>query len=244
MPKVTQEYIDNKKKRIVDAALAVCKTKTLSSLTMQDIITQSGLSQGGIYHFYRNIDEILTDLLDLVRAMPDADDRVEALLQGCQGKMESARNDPDKARSRQKRRALVRGTGDALFALMADCMREYLFPYFKIEFEYNVLINNYPERAKRIYAAVKHPNIYTRANGLLLAILQREIADGCLDPLVSMEEYFAFNTAVYDGILKQALARNCYERNVMDNASYSYDFDARFRTMAITSHHLLGLDGD
>ena len=63
MPKVTEEYIQNKKKMIVDAAYQLCLEKTVSTVTMQDIINKTGLSQGGIYRFYRDIDEIFRDML-------------------------------------------------------------------------------------------------------------------------------------------------------------------------------------
>ena len=62
MPKVTEEYIINKKKKIVSAAYELCIKKTVSTVTMQDIINETGLSQGGIYRFYKDIDEILGDM--------------------------------------------------------------------------------------------------------------------------------------------------------------------------------------
>ena len=63
MPKVTQEYIENKKRMIVEATYELCREKTVSTVTMQDIINRTGLSQGGIYRFYKDIDEILGDML-------------------------------------------------------------------------------------------------------------------------------------------------------------------------------------
>ena len=58
MPKVTQEYIDNKKKFIVDAAYQVCLRKPVEMVTMMDVIEETGLSQGGIYRFYKDLDDI------------------------------------------------------------------------------------------------------------------------------------------------------------------------------------------
>ena len=55
MPKVTEEYIKNKKKMIVRAAYDLCIQKTVSTVTMQDIIDATGFSQGGIYRFYKDI---------------------------------------------------------------------------------------------------------------------------------------------------------------------------------------------
>ena len=65
MPKVTEEYIQNKKQKIIDSAYGLCLQKTLSTVTMQDIIDATGFSQGGIYRFYKDIDEIFLPLLAL-----------------------------------------------------------------------------------------------------------------------------------------------------------------------------------
>ena len=54
MPKVTEEYIIKKKKMITDTAYELCLEKTVSTVTMQDIINRTGLSQGGIYRFYHD----------------------------------------------------------------------------------------------------------------------------------------------------------------------------------------------
>lgn len=63
MPKVTEEYIQNKKKKIIDAAYALCLKQTVSTVTMQDIINETGLSQGGIYRFFKDIDEIFSNMI-------------------------------------------------------------------------------------------------------------------------------------------------------------------------------------
>ena len=44
-----QEYLDAKRKEIIDAAYRVSLCKTMCTITMQDVINESGLSQGGIY---------------------------------------------------------------------------------------------------------------------------------------------------------------------------------------------------
>lgn len=67
MPKVTEKYIADKKKRITDAAYELCLQKTVSTVTMQDIIDRVGLSQGGIYRFYKDIDEIFADMIRQMR---------------------------------------------------------------------------------------------------------------------------------------------------------------------------------
>ena len=241
MPKVTPEYVEKKKEIIVDAALSACKRKTLSSLTMQDIIDESGLSQGGIYRFYSNIDEILAGLLDKVRAKPIFDDLSANIFGKYMADYEAAKAIADKEASFAARRILIKDAIGDYHRMMSESMIKYLFPYLKIEFEYNILITDYPERAKRIYSAVTRPYAFTRLMNSVAGILYNEVSEGSITPLVSLEDYFEFNCAVYDGILKSALSRNCYERNVKDNPEYIYDIEARFKTMYKTSCYLLGL---
>lgn len=47
-------------KIITDSAYSLCLEKTMSTITMQDIIDKTGFSQGGIYRFYNDIDEIFS----------------------------------------------------------------------------------------------------------------------------------------------------------------------------------------
>ncbi|MBR1797774.1 MAG: TetR/AcrR family transcriptional regulator [Clostridiales bacterium] len=63
MPKVTEDYIENKKKAIIDAAYEVCRSKPLTSVEMKDIIEKTGFSHGVIYRYYQNLDEVLLDIL-------------------------------------------------------------------------------------------------------------------------------------------------------------------------------------
>ena len=80
MPKVTQEYIDNKKKAIVEAAMRVCLRKPVGMVTMTDVIEESGLSQGGIYRFYKDLDEILRDMIIEMRAQYNIKDDTDEIL--------------------------------------------------------------------------------------------------------------------------------------------------------------------
>ena len=48
MPKVKNEYLENKRNQILDAAFAVSKRKPAFDITMTDIVSQTGMSQGGV----------------------------------------------------------------------------------------------------------------------------------------------------------------------------------------------------
>ncbi len=63
MPKVDENYLEERRKYIVDCALAVLNDKPLEQVTMRDVIRKTGFSQGTIYNYYKNIDELLAALL-------------------------------------------------------------------------------------------------------------------------------------------------------------------------------------
>ena len=64
MPKVSEEYFEGKRKIILDAALKVFSKKPSYTVSMKDIIKESKLSQGGVYKYYSNIDDIIISLIN------------------------------------------------------------------------------------------------------------------------------------------------------------------------------------
>lgn len=221
MPKVTKEYIENKKSKIVEAAYNVCLRKTVSSVTMQDIIDESGLSQGGIYRFYSNLDDILVDLLYMVRNVPSLDSQVDIIFA----------NNP----------TVSQVTKD-FYKMIKEHVKKNLFTYCKIDYEYNLLITNFPERAMKIYKTVWLPPIYDRLGKKLNELFDREIQAGNLKPRVSINDLFQYLLVGYDGIMKRALYVSGFEKYVLDNDDYHYDIDAIFHTMYVTTCYLLNIE--
>ena len=80
MPKVTQEYMDNKRRMIVDCAYRVCLRKPVEMVTISDVIAETGLSQGGIYRFYKDLDEILSDMISGMRREYDITDKLDMVV--------------------------------------------------------------------------------------------------------------------------------------------------------------------
>lgn len=55
MPKMNQDYFEQKRRKILDAAYVVCMQKPMHEVSMRDIISESGLSQGGIYRYFQTL---------------------------------------------------------------------------------------------------------------------------------------------------------------------------------------------
>lgn len=82
MPKVSDEYIAERKAYILKCASEVLMEKPLFQVTMRDIIKKTGFSQGAIYRYYANIDEIFIALINNIPIYYDLDHEVNSLLQG------------------------------------------------------------------------------------------------------------------------------------------------------------------
>ncbi|MBP1549821.1 MAG: TetR/AcrR family transcriptional regulator, partial [Oscillospiraceae bacterium] len=136
MPKVSEEYIQNKKKKIVRTAYDLCLNKTISTVTMQDIIDASGLSQGGIYRFYKDIDEIFKDMLIDSRQRVNIRSQVDDIFADAEEKD-------------------IKDVLHPVFELLADFMTKELMGIVKINFELSVLSMNAPHRTEKILGEIE-----------------------------------------------------------------------------------------
>ena len=80
MPRVTDEYYEKKRREIIDAAYRVCVRKPITSVDMKDIIAEAGFSHGVIYKYYKELDEIIRDLVITINERNKIDDRLDSIL--------------------------------------------------------------------------------------------------------------------------------------------------------------------
>lgn len=240
MSRVSKEYYEIKKASIIDAALEVCKRKTVSSVTMQDIIDEAGISQGGIYRYYKNIDEVLTDLLSRIRVEQyESIDRLNAVFDQKKAKIKALRELPASEDTISKRRELLAGLVKEILGVWGEETQKYLYPHKKLEMEYGILADNFPDRARRIFPNAAEERAMDER---ILAELGREIQDGIISPRISLEEFMEYNASVYVGIIKRAIAVNCYQRNAYFNEKNEYDVRKRYEAFAKSCGYFLGLE--
>lgn len=80
MPKVSKEYLSEKKNFIVECTNEILKEKPLYQITMRDIIKKAGFSQGVIYRYYASIDEVYIDLINKNTNDSSLKERIDELL--------------------------------------------------------------------------------------------------------------------------------------------------------------------
>ncbi len=220
MPKVTEEYIINKKKMITDAAYELCLEKTVSTVTMQDIINRTGLSQGGIYRFYRDIDEIFGDMLTQMRAKLTIIEQVDEIFD-------------------QADKLPVSEVTYRIFDILADNMEQELLGIQKIDFEMSVLAMNAPERVDKILAkaqSISHKEYLVRRTS---EFYKQKIDSGVLHAKVNEMELLTYISSVYTGIQTSCIVHNCYNRGPFAAA---YQPRVQFKVLAKTVNYLLGVD--
>ena len=173
MPRVTEEYIVNKKKRIIEAAYVVCLKKTVSTVTMQDIINETGLSQGGIYRFYHDIDEIFSDMIQDMRKRVNIKADIDEIL----GKEDEL--SPSEVTNQ-------------LFAILIHFMKNELMGIEKIDFELSVLAMNAPERVKKIMKNIPGEGNMEYLTMCTMKYFTEQMQSGKIKPRSSAEELLSF----------------------------------------------------
>lgn len=66
MPRVSQSYLDARRRQIMDAAITCFAREGFHRATMQDIVAETGLSAGAIYRYFWSKEDIVAALRNLV----------------------------------------------------------------------------------------------------------------------------------------------------------------------------------
>lgn len=82
MPKVKPDHAERKKAEIIEAAKRVCSKKPVYEVAMRDIVIESGMSQGGVYKYFANIDEVFIEILNQETLTLSIMEEVDAIFQG------------------------------------------------------------------------------------------------------------------------------------------------------------------
>lgn len=220
MPKVSEEYMQNKKKKIIRTAYDLCLQKTVSTVTMQDIIDATGLSQGGIYRFYKDIDEIFRDMLIDNRERVSIKAQVDEIFA-------NAETEEPKVILHQ------------LFDLLSDFMTKELMGIVKINFELSVLSMNAPRRVEKILGSIDGTGNFEYLFQRTTQYFQQQIASGRLTPRVSPEELITYLSTAYNGIEMSCIINHCYRKLPLMEW---YIPKTQLKTLEITLYYLLGLE--
>jgi AcrR family transcriptional regulator len=195
MPRVNEEYFENKRKEIVEAAYRVCTRKPITSVVMKDVIAETGFSHGVIYKYYNDLDEVLRDLVIKINSQHRFDERLDSIL---------GQAEPDKWKS------IIR----EVCAMLSKHMLEAGTDVLKISLYSDTLAMSEPERGKRIAK-----NLGKEAQSPLLYLVQalgeyleKIIGEEKLEPVKPLEEILQFLILTYHGIQTGYVLSGCYDK--------------------------------
>lgn len=194
MPKVSEEYYEKKRKEIIDAAYRVCIRKPITSVEMKDIIAETGFSHGVIYRYYKDLDEVLKDLVITINANNKIDDRLDEIL--AKAKLEKWEK-----------------TIKAICRMLADYMKEVGTDLLKVSIYSDMMAMADPERAMNIAQRLgkdeQSPLLYaTEATGRFLTEI---IKKNKLKPVSSVDEILQFMIVTYHGIQTGYVLTECFK---------------------------------
>ena len=197
MPKVSEEYFEKKKQAIVDAAYRVCLRKPVEMITMMDVIEETGLSQGGIYRFYKDLDEILSDVIAGMRKNISIVDEMEQLF------------------SAKEELGFEEGVHKIL-DILADVMEKHLMDIQKINFDLTVLAINEPDRAAAIIKGTKGRGNFEYLASVVMPMLVEASGKNQLKPVADPVDILKYISASYVGIEMNCILSACYGNGVMN----------------------------
>lgn len=192
MPKVNEEYFENKKNAIIDTAERICATKPLYKLTMKDIVKETGLSPGAIYASFSDIDEVIIALINRLSTTVDFMDRTEQILQSTNA-------------LEQKIEQLC----NYLITLIGSTVTAY----GKIFYELSTVITD-SARKKKIEKGMHEIQMYNYVLDALVGIIDTNIASGRFKPTVSKESVYALISAFIDGFVRDSILAKCYQYDI------------------------------
>ena len=220
MPKVTQEYIDNKRRMIVDSCYQVCLRKPVEMVTISDVITETGLSQGGIYRFYKDLDEILSDMITNMRRDYNIIDKLDAAIAQKDASFETITRN--------------------ICRILGEAMEEHLMDIQKINFDLTVLSINEPQRTEKIIKGIKGKGNMEHMATVVFPYLFQASAEKKLTPKHDPMELYQYISSVYVGIETNCILTACYGKAAMQTACKP---KAMFDILATTIILLFGGEG-
>ena len=217
MPRVTDEYYENKRKEIIDAAYRVCLKKPITSIEMKDVIDETGFSHGVIYRYYNDLDEVLHDLVIRINSENDLEERLVQILN-----------------SGKPWENVIREVCQMLAEHLINEGTERL----KISEYADMLAMSEPDRVLKIATKLnsKVPSPLISLETLLGDYMKRTIEEEKLHPIKTEDEIMQFIVASYHGIQTGYILSECYQ---MPRVTHRYQPEVMFSCLAESVIHMM-----
>lgn len=217
MPKVSKEYVSSKKNQILDAAFEVFTKKPIFAVTMQDIIDHVGYSQGAIYRYYNDIDDIIIAVHNRSFSNIDYKDKLKDILQ---------------------QELMPEQVIRQAFLCFAQYIQDSSSLFSKIRFELLMLYEAYPKRGEKIQNKLNVKKSNNLALEFALSFAMKHIESGYFKPIMPLEKISSFVSVSLDGILLNDMRlKNSTD---FEQTQRNYDVKELFDTLCDTVIIMLG----
>lgn len=222
MPKVKDEYLQNKREQILDAAYRVTMQKPVYTITMRDIITEIEWSQGAIYRYYKNVHEILFELINRQTAHLRVKEEVDVIL----------------ALPEVPERIIAK-----IMDLITKTSMVNINEYAKMILEYSSLIATQPEYLEPFYQNVRIPAELYYLHKRTFEYVISQVESGYFHPLMPVQDIFAFIETSIDGIERDLVLVQCCN-GATDSYSMLKELDPQKLMDALCKSVICLLGGD
>ncbi len=218
MPKVKEQYFIDKVNQILDVAFQVCMKKPVYTVTMKDIVTESGLSQGGVYKYFSNIDEVLISLLNRGYEKYNINKDIEDIL-----KLDTT---PE---------III----NKVFNYIANHISQSITSYGKINYEIVTINQINPKRYEEIRKKLNIANSMDYIVENIFKFIIKNIENGYFKPIIPINELFQFIIVCYDGILRDITLVKCYP---ITSETPNFDINKLMNNLYLTVIYFLGIN--
>lgn len=192
---MTEEYIDKKRTEIIDAAVTIFRKKPLYEMTMLDVIKEAGLSKGGIYRYFNDIDDVIVKMINRETHENQYKNNIYTMM--------SSDNTCD---------VVIH----ELLMLLGKHINESPDIVGKIQFELTVLQANHPQRANLIAGRLTESEHGQYLVESLFQQILKGIATGEFKPVTPVEDIFTYIRVYIEGLVKVVVLERCYGYKTRD----------------------------
>lgn len=192
MPKVTDEYRTGKKGFILECTGEILKQKPLYQLTMRDIIQKAAFSQGVIYRYYTNLDEILVEYINQNTTYTLLEQSMDAILHSACTEKEILIK-------------CILAIGKYIEELLKSVGGRTCFEFIVL-YAYDV------EKRAEIFPKLKFKQSLEYAQSKLVEFVLRNVEAGVFQPQIPIHSIILFTGSFIDGAVQSVVTR-ATERN-------------------------------
>lgn len=219
MPKMPEQFYMQKREEILDAAQRIALEKPLPHVSMKDLIRACGVSQGAIYHYFSNLDEIWLGLVERFYQTDDVLAHLRQIFLQPLAPQETIRQ---------------------CLCALCENLRRTIPVYGKLILEINTLVQVNPGQYGALWEAKA---THARLDDMLLLFdtwCQTQIQSGAVQPRVNAEQLSLYISSSYLGLRYHAATLHL--QAALSSTGLDAYLDLQLQSWELTFLYLLGLE--